>query len=93
MSSQRQLPVTGLTAENDIDPIRSELADLLAEHLVWHGTARQRAAALHQLISCAVDAVRWRLEPYGDPAEEMSLAAVVAAVSDHYRRMTDSSES
>lgn len=73
----------------DVDLMPGELADLVAEHLVWCESSRDRAAAMYELVRCAVDAVRWRLEPRGDPTEEASLTLLLTSAHDHYLRMTD----
>ena len=64
-----------------------DLVDLVTEHLVWCGSGQERAIAMYQLITCAVDAVRWRLEPEGDPIEEVSLQRLLTAAHDHWERM------
>jgi hypothetical protein len=77
----------------DPDPMPGVLVDLVTEHMVWRHTSEDRAAALYQLISCALDAVRWRLEPEGDPVEETSLRAVLEAARLHHAQMSASGSS
>ena len=74
---------------SDLAP--GDLVDLVTEHLVWCGSSQERAIAMYQLITCAVDAARWRLEPEGDPIEELSLQRLLTAAHDHWERMAGAS--
>jgi len=73
------------------DQLSPQLVDLITETLVWTDGSTQRAEALLQIVSCAVEAIHWRLEPEGCPPEELSAQAVVLAAADHLHRMTPSS--
>ena len=77
----------------DTDLMSGLLVDLVTEHMVWRHSSQDRAAALYQLISCALDAVRWRLEPQGDPVEETSLLLVLEAARLHHAQMCASGPS
>lgn len=68
-------------------PLSAELTDLIAEALVWSAEPQDRATVLLQIVSCAVDAVTWRLQPEGDPREELSAQQVLMAASEHLARM------
>ncbi|HYI59399.1 MAG TPA: hypothetical protein VEX66_14610 [Microlunatus sp.] len=69
------------------DALDPQLADLITEALVWSDDAAQRADALHRIVQCAVDALCWRLEPDGDPAEERSAQQLLLASERHRDRM------
>ena len=64
-----------------------QLTDLITEAVVWTGRSDERAQALLQIVNCVMDAICWRLEPDGQPEEELSAQAVVSAAAEHLRRM------
>lgn len=69
------------------DSLNPQLADLIAEALVWSGAPVERAHTLMQIVSCAVEAMHWRLQPEGDPFEELSARGVLDAAAEHLVRM------
>ena len=71
----------------DTDSLAPELVDLISESMVWTNDAAARADILADIIQCAVDAVRWRLEPAGNILEECSLHQLMRAAGRHRVRM------
>lgn len=69
------------------DSLSPQLADLITEALVWSNEPVERANTLVQIVGCAVDAMTWRLQPEGDPCEELSARAVLEAATEHLVRM------
>jgi hypothetical protein len=63
------------------------LVDLLTERVASPEAPVERAEVIISLMSCALDAVRWRLMPYGDQAEEESVEHILAAAMEHKVRM------
>lgn len=66
----------------------AQLVDLITEAVVWSGTAVERADALLEIMACAVDALRWRVEPEGALTEESSAQELLRAATEHHRRMS-----
>ena len=65
-----------------------QLVDLITEAVVWSGNAVERADALLEIMACAVDALEWRVEPEGALSEERSAQELLAAATEHRRRMS-----
>lgn len=71
----------------DTDSLAPELVDLISESMVWTSDAAARADILADIIECATDAIRWRLEPAGNIFEESSLHQLTRAAGRHRVRM------
>lgn len=69
------------------DPLNPQLADLIAEALVWSEQPSDRAQVLVQIVTCALDALGWRLEPGGEAHEELSAREILHAATAHLARM------
>jgi hypothetical protein len=69
------------------DALDPQLADMVAEAVVWSHGADERAETVLQILMCTVDAIHWRLQPDGDPAEENSLEQVLRSAAQHLDRM------
>jgi hypothetical protein len=67
-----------------LDP---QLEDLIAETVVWSGGAAERAEAVCALLSCAVDAALWRIQPDGAAFEQESLRRLLEAATEHRDRV------
>ncbi len=65
------------------DLLGAELIDLITERIANRADARDRAEVLTQVVHCALDALRWRLEPLGDQVEEAGVARVLATAIEH----------
>lgn len=78
---------TSALTQTDGDHLDPALMDLLAEALVWCDGPDERARVLVAIAGCAVDAIRWRLQPDGAPEEELSLLQVLDAVGAHRARV------
>lgn len=71
----------------DTDSLPPELVDLISESMVWTNDAAARADILTDIIECAAEAIRWRLEPAGSIFEESSLRQLIRAAGRHRARM------
>jgi uncharacterized heparinase superfamily protein len=67
--------------------LSAQLVDLVTEAVAQPQDGVHRAEVIVTVVDRMIEAVRWRLEPDGDLAEEAGLAAIRSAAVQHHCAM------